>query len=117
MSTEPVKVICFDTLLQVLILNNLHGTKIMQSAVSERQLHLLGRCTPGGICMDAEIKDWICHRGTGTEKDRNATLEAATKVRSVEWNPSYNALKARKNLEVADPRWERRGGTPTPGVL
>ena len=55
---KEVKVVCFDALLQVLILDDLHGTKIMQRAVRERQPHL------------------------STEKDRNAILEAATKVRS-----------------------------------
>jgi len=90
---KEVKVVCFDALLQVLILDDLHGTKIMQRAVRERQPHL------------------------STEKDRNAILEAATKVRSEEWNPSHNALKARKSLEVADSRWERHRGTPHPGVF
>src|SRR6266852_3415808 len=109
---KVVKVVCFDALLQVLIL------KGVTKGSGEWPLEDRGK-------QVATCKEGICHpdqvgAGAGTEsteKDRNAILEAATKVRSGEWNPSHNALKARKSLEAADSRWERHGGTPHPGVL
>src|SRR6266852_8991925 len=92
---KVVKVVCFDALLQVLIL------KGVTKGSGEWPLEDRGK-------QVATCKEGICHpdqvgAGAGTEsteKDRNAILEAATKVRSGEWNPSHNALKARKSLEV-----------------